>query len=236
MFYNIFGCKLQHILLTLFFTFSVLATAKTSNEKEAQGQYLPHTIKLEQTNHTLDITLKDGTLVSLPSIVKVMIPLDWVLRPTTLERIVTTTIPTAKEMKEMQQLSDKLGVMVTDLDHLALYREAVKWLGTRYRWAGNSSKGVDCSGLTGILLKTVFNKDISRSSYLIADQLNEELEANELAPGDLVFFSTRRAKGINHVGVYLGDRQFIHASRKGVVVSSLDDKYYSRTFKKAGRI
>lgn len=236
MFYKIFRCKSQYILLTLFFTFSVLATAKTSNEKEAIGQYLPHTIKLEQTDQTLDIKLKDGTSASLPAIVKVMIPQDWAVAPTTLERIVTTEIPTAKERKEMQQLSDKLGIMVKDLDHLELYREAVKWLGTRYRWAGNSAKGVDCSGLTGILLKTVFNKDISRSSYLIADQLDKELKIDELAPGDLVFFSTLRRKGISHVGVYLGDRQFIHASRKGVVVSSLDDQYYSRTFKKAGRI
>lgn len=236
MLHTAFSSKLRYIILILFFTFQGLSTAIASNYKEVKDLYTPKTIILKHSKENLKVRLRDGSMVIMPQIVKIIVPQNWEVDPYILKNTASTPLPTVNEMREMQQLSNKLGIEVTENKHLALYREAVKWLGTRYKWAGNSSKGVDCSGLTGILVKSVFNKDISRISHVIADQLNEELNAEDLTPGDLVFFSTRRAKRINHVGVYLGDRQFIHASRKGVVVSSLDDKYYSQTFKKAGRI
>ncbi len=114
--------------------------------------------------------------------------------------------------------------------------EIIKYLNTPYKYGGNSKKGIDCSAFT----KDVYNKalsiDIDRSAR---DQYHEgEVvpNRNELQFGDLVFFNTRRWVKPGHVGIYIGDDLFAHASsRNGVTVSSLDDEYYSRRYMGARR-
>lgn len=144
--------------------------------------------------------------------------------------------------KEVAHLSKLLKINLSNKDkdddkNMPLYAEVSLWLGTPYRYGGMSKKGTDCSGFTKNIFKEVYGKDLARSSYSIANSISQELTIEELQPGDLVFFTTRGRKRINHVGVYLGERCFIHASiKQGVIVSSLDEYYYSRTFKKAGRI
>lgn len=118
-----------------------------------------------------------------------------------------------------------------------MYREVADWLGTRYRRGGMSRKAVDCSGFTNIIYKTVFGQQLDRVSTTIAKNVKETITNKEdLEPGDMVFFSTFKKKYINHVGVYIGDGKFIHASiKKGVIVSSLREGYYSTAWRKGGR-
>lgn len=140
---------------------------------------------------------------------------------------------------EIEKISKKIGFDLEEnhTSHIPLYSEAIKWLGVRYRSAGMSLKGVDCSGLTSVIYKNVFNKQLQRRSIDISRSIDEEVLKNNLEPGDLVFFATRGRKTINHVGVFLGDRKFIHASvGKGVIISSLDEAYYQRTWRKGGRV
>lgn len=140
---------------------------------------------------------------------------------------------------KVDNISKKIGFELTEnhTEHLPLYSEAIKWLGVRYRRSGMTTKGVDCSGLTSMIYKNVFNKQLVRSSFDIAKSIDAEINKEDLQPGDLVFFATRGRKRINHVGVFLGDRKFIHASvGKGVIVSSLDEAYYLRTWRKGGRM
>lgn len=139
----------------------------------------------------------------------------------------------------VDKISKKIGFELTEnhTEHLPLYTEAIKWLGVRYRRAGMTPKGVDCSGLTSLIYKNVFNKQLVRSSIDISKSINTEINKEDLQPGDLVFFATRGRNRINHVGVFLGDRKFIHASvGKGVIISSLDESYYLRTWRKGGRM
>lgn len=140
---------------------------------------------------------------------------------------------------DINKISNKIGFQSEDVlvQHLPLYDEAVKWLGVRYRRSGMSKKGVDCSGLTSVIYKNVFNKQLVRRSVDMSRSIDLEIAKDELQPGDLVFFATRGRKNINHVGVFLGDRKFIHASvGKGVIISSLDEAYYQRTWRKGGRV
>ncbi|MDR0825203.1 MAG: C40 family peptidase [Prevotella sp.] len=139
--------------------------------------------------------------------------------------------------KEMQELSSVLGVSITDTDHLNLYREAADWLGTRYRRGGMSRTAVDCSGFTNIIYKNVFGQQLDRVSTTIAKNVKESItDKDDLRPGDMVFFSTFKKKHINHVGVYIGNGKFIHASiKQGVIVSSLSEGYYSKAWRKGGR-
>ena len=136
-------------------------------------------------------------------------------------------------------VEEKTGISIKHNKTLAsLYNEAVEWLKTPYRRGGMSSKGMDCSGLTATIYKNVFGINLQRRSRDISNMDVEDLRKDELKPGDLVFFATsRRSKGVNHVGVYLGNNQFVHASvHKGVTISSLDESYYKRTWVKGGRV
>lgn len=211
------------------------STTESQLQDSIQNNFSPSEVLLSQTLETISI-VKDGITMHLPKITKEIVPLDWATEYFNVPNFEEEEIAQRKERQELKTLSQKLGMNVMNPKHLALYREAAGWIGTRYKWAGNTKKGTDCSGLTGKILKDVYDKEVDRSSHIIADNLKEELNADNLEPGDLVFFTTLRKKRISHVGVYLGEGNFIHASRKGVVVSNLDETYYAKRLQKAGRI
>ncbi|NDW10108.1 C40 family peptidase [Dysgonomonas sp. 520] len=140
---------------------------------------------------------------------------------------------------DIGNLSKRLGIDISEHStNIPLYREAAKWLGTRYRRGGMSFSGIDCSGLTGSIYRAVYDKILNRRSIDIANNLLADVKKEDLQPGDMVFFATGgRKKGINHVGIYLKDNKFVHAScSRGVIVSSLDEAYYQRAWKKGGRV
>jgi len=145
--------------------------------------------------------------------------------------------------KEVAELSDKLGVKLSNLNkdddrNMSLYAETSQWLGVPYRYGGLSRKGLDCSGFAFLMYQKVYRKKIPRSTADLAKMKMQNVSKASLQTGDLVFFATSKShKKINHVGIYLKDGQFIHASTSnGVIVSHLDEGYYSRTWKKGGRV
>lgn len=112
----------------------------------------------------------------------------------------------------------------------------VDWLGTPYRFGGTTKRGVDCSAFMRHIYKNSLNIQMPRTAN---EQygIGMEIERDNLQFGDLVFFKTRRYAPITHVGVYLGDDLFAHASsRNGVTIASLNSSYYARTYKGAKRI
>lgn len=141
---------------------------------------------------------------------------------------------------KIASIEKRMGIAVpNDSALFALYSEAVTWLKTPYRRGGTSAKGMDCSGLTGTIYKNVFGVKLQRSSRDMSAQDVKDLHKDDLQPGDLVFFGTssRKGKRVNHVGIFLGERRFIHSScSNGVIISSLDEAYYRRTWIKGGRV
>jgi cell wall-associated NlpC family hydrolase len=114
--------------------------------------------------------------------------------------------------------------------------EVIKYLGTPYKYGGTTKSGIDCSAFTQLLYKNVFNIDLERSARLQFNQGREVSGKDDLQFGDLVFFNTRRRVRPGHVGVYIGENLFAHASsEKGVTISSMDYDYYARTYMGARR-
>ncbi|MBF0413781.1 MAG: C40 family peptidase [Desulfamplus sp.] len=115
-----------------------------------------------------------------------------------------------------------------------LYRQYKEWKGTRYRMGGLNKKGIDCSGFVYITFKHKFSILLPRTTEDMA-KLGITVDIGEWRPGDLIFFKT----GIfdRHVGVYIDDGQFLHASTsQGVIISELYSPYWNKTYWKTKRI
>lgn len=131
--------------------------------------------------------------------------------------------------------ADLLGVNVKELKNESLYQFITDWMGTPYAYGGTSKRGVDCSGFVGLVMNEIYGKSVPRSSEEQADMVKRKYE-RQLDEGDLVFFSFGSRK-INHVGIYLRNGKFAHASTsKGVIISNLRDTWYYKAFKRAGSV
>src|SRR5690554_1091360 len=130
--------------------------------------------------------------------------------------------------------SQIMGVAATSTTNSKMYQFIYDWIGTPYRLGGNSKKGIDCSAFAAELYEQVFNTSIGSNSRNIYSNVDKVSKSN-LQPGDFVFFKIR-SKNISHVGVYIGDNKFAHASSsRGVMVSDLDDAYWKRYYYNGGR-
>lgn len=105
-------------------------------------------------------------------------------------------------------------------------------LGSPYVWGATGPNNFDCSGFVGYVFKNVANLILPRVSSSQAT-FKPKISSSSMKKGDLVFFETTGKGRISHVGIYMGNRQFIHASSgsKRVIVSSLDSSYYSSRFR-----
>lgn len=116
--------------------------------------------------------------------------------------------------------------------------EAHKYLGAPYMYGGRTPEGFDCSGFVAYAAKLSCNYNLARRSEDIFNQCSSILDGRK-ETGDLLFFKTMGNDRISHVGIYIGEDKFIHAASEGpqtgVIISSLQERYYKRTYYRAGR-
>lgn len=126
----------------------------------------------------------------------------------------------------------------TDLEanQIALYEFINTWWGVPHKIGGNDRSGVDCSGFVVQLFNEVYQKSVPRTTedlFLVA----KPVDTAELATGDLVFIIFQGRKKVSHVGVYLQEGKFVHASTsKGVRIDFMRDAYYKKQQFSGGRI
>lgn len=129
-----------------------------------------------------------------------------------------------------------VDVPVESITNIALLKKIDEWIGTPYVYGGSSKNGVDCSYFALDVMNGTFNKRLNRTA---AEQYlqSKRISWDELKEGDLVFFKTEGPNKVSHVGIYLTNNKFVHASsKKGVTISDLSEPYYQRTLFSMGRI
>jgi hypothetical protein len=120
--------------------------------------------------------------------------------------------------------------MVKNMNLVSLIDE---WMGTRYRLGGTSKSGIDCSAFMQVLFAGIYGISLPRTAR---EQYNisQRISRTDLKEGDLIFFNT--TGGVSHVGMYLQNNKFVHASSSGVTISDIFDEYWVRRFVGVGRV
>ena len=149
---------------------------------------------------------------------------------------VTVNVPRSEELRALN--SDFSGTIPKSVAELL--KDAEKYLGAPYKFGGDTSSGFDCSGLA---LK-VFEENDYKLPRRSADQAEtgKQIDIRDVKPGDLLFFATAGGSRVSHVGIVHdigrdGEIKFIHSSTsKGVIISSLNEKYWNKAYLHAQRV
>lgn len=150
--------------------------------------------------------------------------------------IPTPTVARAENLKKLE--SNFSGRLTSVMENVI--KDAEKYLGAPYKFGGVTSSGFDCSGFTS----KVFDENSYKLPRRSMDQAvtGSEVDIRQVKPGDLLFFATAGGEKVSHVGIVHdigqdGEVKFIHASSsKGVMISSLNEKYWNKAFLHAQRV
>jgi len=163
-------------------------------------------------------------------------PAPQVSRPTK-DRDMVAKAQTGAMGTIVSKYASILGVLPNMLSNSSLYKFIDDWYGVRYRYGGTDKSGIDCSAFVQRLYETVFSTSLLRTAFDQFQNVSLMRNADNLREGDLVFFHVHSRKRITHVGIYLANNFFVHASlSQGVMISSLTEGYWQRFFAGAGRI
>ena len=121
--------------------------------------------------------------------------------------------------------------------NIKLYNEVFKWDRTCYRYGGNTDHGIDCSHFVNMLYEKIYGKTLGPSAGSIITQCKLLKKGMaDAKEGDILFFKIKKGQ-ISHVGIYLQNNKFAHAStHAGVIISDMDEPYYKKHFYKVGRV
>lgn len=150
--------------------------------------------------------------------------------------IPTKTVTKSEDIRDLESRAS--GRTSKEID--AILKDAEKYLGAPYKFGGVTSSGFDCSGFTS----KVFEENDFKLPRRSSDQAmtGNPIDISEVKPGDLLFFATAGGTKVSHVGIVHdigddGEVKFIHASTsKGVIISSLNEKYWNKAYLHAQRI
>jgi cell wall-associated NlpC family hydrolase len=149
------------------------------------------------------------------------------LKALTVKKMIDSTDQKALITERILASFNRDSLTSRDSLRLNIVQKAFDYIGVKYRYGQSSEKGFDCSGYTMFIYK-LFGIELSHSSYSQYAQCRH-IKKEEAKAGDLIFFTTR-SQGTSHVGIYLGDNQFIHSPARGgsVCVGTIESGYFKR--------
>ncbi|MCX8956530.1 bifunctional murein DD-endopeptidase/murein LD-carboxypeptidase [Erwinia psidii] len=135
----------------------------------------------------------------------------------------------------LQASQDEFEQLVQNVDIKSrLMEQYSDWKGVRYRLGGTNKRGIDCSAFVQTTFREQFGMDLPRSTYEQEDA-GKSIQRARLRPGDLVLF--RAGSTGRHVGIYLGNDNFVHASTSnGVTISNMNEAYWKNRYRDARRV
>lgn len=140
----------------------------------------------------------------------------------------------SKELYISNKYATQIGVSPKEITNFNLYSLIDSWYGVPYRFGGTTKSGIDCSSFVNLIYKNVYNKQLSRTTDDIYNSCRK-ISKGSLIEGDLVFFNINGKH--SHVGVYLANNKFVHASSsQGVVISDLNNPYYEKNYGSGARV
>jgi hypothetical protein len=139
-------------------------------------------------------------------------------------------------VRQSLEILDQLQRQDYKREHFKLFREIRYYLGAPYVFGGEDRRGFDCSGFVMVIFRDVYGIDLPHNASQ-QHKMSQWIPSGQLKTGDLVFFDNNFSGRIDHVGIYLNEGYFAHASASaGVVVSNLNESYYRSRFQSAGRV
>lgn len=141
---------------------------------------------------------------------------------------------TQGSFQSKQMVKKPLTIQPSNPISEVLMTQYKEWKGVKYKYGGNSKKGIDCSAFIQKTFQTKLNTQIPRTTWY-QSKVGKKVSKKEAKTGDLVFFKTGRKS--RHVGIYLEDGKFLHVSqKKGVIISTLENVYFKKHFWKVQRV
>ena len=165
---------------------------------------------------------------------------DELHRAEYLARMAEAARQRADRIAQAQEAAKKVGkaYQISEIDKQKLLEDAKYFKGGKYVWGGTTPEGFDCSGYVQYLYKK-HNINLPRTAWAQSKK-GQIVAMKNLQKGDLLFFLTDKKRGIpiTHVGIYIGNGNFIHAAskKKGIIISPLTHGSYAQTFVSARRV
>jgi lipoprotein Spr len=140
-----------------------------------------------------------------------------------------------KEENSIKISEEEIKIETKNISDKTLANFIINWYGTVYKYGGADKRGIDCSHFATKLYADVYKKIITGPANSI-EQETMGVKIADIQESDFVFFKIAGDK-VSHVGVYVGNNKFVHASTKrGVIISDLNEPYYKKYFYKAGKL
>jgi lipoprotein Spr len=143
--------------------------------------------------------------------------------------------PKKSSKSEYDKYSTKFGIQFDGSENLDLLKAIDGWMGVPHKMGGCTKSGVDCSCFVKHIYNDVYGIELTRTSRSMYEE-SKKVSKGNLKEGDLIFFKIN-GKTISHVGLYIKNNMFVHASSsRGVVISNLESSYYKQRYFSGGRV
>jgi lipoprotein Spr len=223
--------------------FTQSVKAKTAQLKAKPKRNLPAVLAVSETNNESNETIEFLDNISVkPGRVYLKKASDALeaepvlSKPERTDRMPDNLTDVEKSNWLQLKYSIQMDIAVEEINNIPLLQKIDEWWGTPYVLGGSSKRGVDCSYFTLDVMNAIYNTNLKRTAAEQYTQ-SEKIDWSDLKEGDLIFFKTDGSRSISHVGIYMTNNKFAHASTsQGVTISDLSEPYWQKRLYSLGRV